>query len=173
MYAAQVEWCHLIGRCVCVSVCFFLCYDEYVFAFILTYLCIHVFVGVWIVCFVESNFISYNVFANTFLDASDRLFLVRAFGTFVNVCFCFGIVCVYWFLVLQSWLVGCGLSLFPCSFFVCFGSTSPKRFEGLRSFGMLVWCVHGACVLVIALRSIHLREFLLRQQSWVHLPATV
>ncbi len=172
MYAAQVEWCHLIGRCVCVSVCFsmlwwlFIC----IYSNLSMYTCVRRCVNC-LFCWIDIYIL--QCFRKHISDASDRLFLVRAFGMFVHVCFCFRIVCVYWFLVLQSWLVGCGLSLFPCSFFVCFGSTSPKRFEGLRSFGMLVWCVHGACVLVIALRSIHLREFLLRQQSWVHLQATV
>jgi hypothetical protein len=139
----------------------------------LTYLFIHVFVGVWILCFVESIFISYNDFADSFLRHQTDCYLYDLLQFSVHVCFSFRLVCVYWFLILQSWLVGCGWSLFPCSFFVCFGSTSPKRLERLRTFGMLVWCVHGACVLVMALRSIHLGECLLRQQSWVHLSATV
>ncbi len=171
MYAAQVEWCHLIGRCVCERMVF-LCYEDSWFAFsnISFYTCVRRCVNS-LLCWIEFYLLQW--FRKLISDASDRLLRVRSFAMFVHVCFSFRLVCVYWFLILQSWLVGCGWSLFPCSFFVCFGSTSPKRFEGLRSFGMLVWCVHGACVLVIALRSIHLREFLLRQQSWVHLPATV
>ncbi len=70
-----------------------------------------------LLCYVASVLICYNVFANTFLDVSDRSFPVRAFGAYVDVCFCLGFVCVYRFLLLQSWFVGFVLSLLKCIVF--------------------------------------------------------
>ena len=47
-----------------------------------------------LLCFVESEFICYNVFTIRILDVSDRSGPVRDFDAYVDVCFCVRFVCV-------------------------------------------------------------------------------